>query len=189
MGFEIDTDSNGKSKKKTNVTISVDASLINEIKKEAESINTSLNSRLNSILLEYVMFYRHVSNSKSLIMPRALHVKVLEKLDEEDLFDAFVNEGAGGAFAVLKHHNIPLTKENYLKYVIEMISRITGQFNYCSHYIDKEGYLTIVLDHIYGEKWSRILGKGHSYLIEKYLDIPTQVTYLPDTVSIKLLHK
>lgn len=188
MGFEIE-DSDGKSRKKTNVTISVDASLINEIKKEAETVNTSLNSRMNSILTEYVMFYRHVSNSKSLIMPRALHMKLLEKLDEADILNAFINEGAGGAFSVLKHHNIPLTKENYLKYVIEMIARITGQFNYSSHYIDKEGYLTIVLDHIYGEKWSHVLGKGHSFLIEKYLGIPTQVTYLPDTVTIKLLDK
>ena len=76
MGFESE-DTQGKPRKKTNVTIFVDVQLITEIKKEAETINTSLNSRLNSILLEYVMFYRHVSNSKSLIMPRALHMRVL----------------------------------------------------------------------------------------------------------------
>lgn len=187
MGFESDQDE--KSRKKTNVTISVDSPLITEIKKEAESLNTSLNSRLNTILTEYVMFYRNVSNSKSLVMPRALQMKLLEKLDEEDILDAFIGEGAGGAFAILKHHNIPLTKENYVKYVVEMIARITGQFNFCSHYIDQEGYLTIVFDHIFGEKWSHVLGKGHSHLIEKYLGISTQVTYLPDTVTIRLLDK
>lgn len=187
--MSIETDDYGKARKKTNVTISVDAPLIAEIKKEAESLNSSLNSRLNTILTEYVMFYRYVSNSKSLIMPRALQIKLLEKLDEKDILDAFIGEGAGGAFAILKHHNIPLTKENYIKYVVDMIARITGQFNFCSHYKDKEGYLTIVFDHIFGEKWSHVLGKGHSYLIEKYLGIPTQVTYLPDTVTIKLLNK
>jgi hypothetical protein len=185
MSFE----DHGKERKKTNVTVSVDTPLINEIKKEAESLNTSLNSRLNIILTEYVMFYRHVSNAKSVILPKALHMKLLEKLDENDLVDALTREGAGGAFSLLKHHNIPLNKENYVRYIIEMISRITGQFNFCSHYVDSEGYLTIVMDHIYGEKWSRILGKVHSNLIEKYLNIPTQVTYLPDTVTIKLLNK
>jgi hypothetical protein len=188
MGFN-DEDPDGKARKKTNVTISVDAQLINEIKKEAETINTSLNSRLNSILTEYVMFYRHVSNAKSVILPRALHMKLVEGLDEDYFVQALTKEGAGGAFALLKHHNIPLTKENYVKYVIELISRITGQFNYCSHYKDDEGYLNIVLDHIYGDKWSSILGKVHSYLIEKYLGIPTKVTLLPDTVTIKLLNK
>jgi hypothetical protein len=122
-------------------------------------------------------------------MPRALQIKLLEKLDEKDILDAFINEGAGGALSLLRHHNIPLTKENYIKYVIEMIARITGQFNFCSHYKDDEGYSTIVFDHIFGQKWSHILGKGHSYLIEKYLGIPTKVTYLPDTVTIKLLDK
>jgi hypothetical protein len=78
-----------KSKKKSNITLSIDTEVQNILKNIAACEGLSINSKINSVLWKYITFYKYVEQDSSLIIPsRSVHF-FIENIDEEKWIEEY----------------------------------------------------------------------------------------------------
>jgi hypothetical protein len=73
-----------KSNKKATVNLSIDARLLQELRKEASSQNLSLNAKINSVLSKHVYFYRHATQLGCVIWDPKVFLAFLDHMHDED---------------------------------------------------------------------------------------------------------
>lgn len=174
-----------KSNNKANLTLSIDNSLLEGIKNEAEQSGTSINSRVNAILTKYVKFYKTAEDLESSIIPAKIWLLMLDLMDENKLKNVLNNEGVGTIYSIFLNNNVSMTLDNFVKYCCQEICLWSGM--YSSFRIFREhGYITLVFEHKFGIKWSRVLGETFSNFIRIMLNRPAEFEILPSTVRIKI---
>jgi len=174
--------------KKGTVNLAIDASLLQELRKEASSQNLSLNAKINLVLLKHVDFHRMNTDFGCVIHDPKVFLSILDLIhDESKIVEIFWNEGGSTVLSYFNHKNIRITKENIIKYLCERIGIWTGHYSFFSHYTDSEGYTCLVFDHKFGIKWSRILADLHARPFERWLGLKTTTNITSKTVVIKIL--
>lgn len=126
---------------------------------------------------------------KALIIEPTQWMGFLEMLDENKTAEIMKTDARGTIVAFLKHNNIPVIKENVIKYCFQSLALWTGVCTTFRQYVDEQGYTHLVFDHPFNLKWSRIVAEVFSDLITVVLNIPTEAWILPNTVEIKLLER
>ena len=58
-----------------------------------------------------------------------------------------------------------------IKYALKGAGLDGGIYNHFYHYKDNEGFINLMMRHNFGLKWSRILSKGQSKLIESMIKL------------------
>lgn len=175
-----------KEKRKSNITISVDDNIFDEIKKEAKTHGLSANAEINNILQRHTLFYRHVTEQDGIILPHAVFTEIVNLIDEDKLMRLPYEKGAGDyATAIFAHNNIPLTIDNLVRYVFEGISLWAGTYKTFRYRKDDSGKTELVFEHKYGIKWSKAVGYTFSRFIQ---NIGCSATFkaLSTTVVIKV---
>jgi hypothetical protein len=176
--------------KKVTVTFAIDEKILNELKNDAEFSGMSLNSKINNILTKYVTFYKHSEEIGCSIFPPSVISAFLELMDESKVAEIITNSGIDAVLSFFNHNNIPMNKDNLIKYGYQGIGLWTGQYTFFSHYVDNEGYTCLVIDHKQGIRWSRILADMHTRFVEKLLHLLAQtLTITSTTVVIRLLER
>ena len=159
------------------------------ISEEAEHEGLSTNSKVNSILKKYVLFYRLAELDQPVCIPsRSFHF-VLENIDESKLIEEYKTTVCDLIPSILVQQKIPLTIENWIRYVCDGILIYSGAIQNFSYHIDNEGCLCLAFKHVHGVKWSRIISKVFSYQLESMLQLHTVPTVLPSTIILKILEK
>ena len=69
--------------KKSNITLAIDTEIVDMQKGMAESEGLSINSKINSILWKYMIFYKYVDQDNSLVIPSRSVNFFIENIDEE----------------------------------------------------------------------------------------------------------
>ncbi len=174
-----------KSNNKANLTLSIDNSLLEEIKKEAERNGTSINSRVNAILTKYVKFYKMTEELESSVIPAKIWISMLDLMDENGLKDVLNNEGVGTIYSIFLNNNVSMTLDNFVKYCCQEICLWAGMYSSFRNF-KENGHVTLVFEHKFGVKWSRVLGETFSNFIRIMLSRPTEFEILPNTVRIKV---
>jgi hypothetical protein len=180
-----------KSKRKTTVNLSIDTDTLEKLKAGAESKEkTSLNSHINSILTKYVNFYWHAESIGCSIWPPEIFAAFLELMDQDNVIRILSRYGEEAVSSFFYNNNLPVTKNNLIKYALGGIGIWTGQYSFIQHYQDNEGYTVVILNHKFGPKWSDILGKLHCHWTERLLNCPVQLLNLSSTTVIfRILQK
>jgi hypothetical protein len=181
--------SSSYSGRKSTVNLSVDSHLLQELRKEASSENLSLNAKINSVLSMHVNFYRINRNLGGVIWDYKVFLSFLDLIQEDKLAEILWNEGGNTVMSYFSHNNIPITKENFIKYICERIGIWTGQYSFFTHYTDTEGNTCLVFDHRFGLKWSRILARLHAKAIEHWLGLKSVSNVTPKTAILKILER
>jgi hypothetical protein len=69
--------------KKSNITLAIDTEIVDMLKGMAESEGLSINSKINSILWKYIIFYKYVEQDSSFVIPSRSVNFFIENIDEE----------------------------------------------------------------------------------------------------------
>ena len=68
---------------KIEITISLESNILNQIKNDSISQLLTTNSKINSILRKHIDFYRSVEIHGLLVIPKEIHRKLIEQVNEE----------------------------------------------------------------------------------------------------------
>jgi hypothetical protein len=98
-------------------------------------------------------------------------------------------DGTATMLAYFQHNNIPITLDSIIEVAFANVSIASGVCTKFTQHIDEEGYRCLVFDHRYGIKWSRIISKVFSYLLEKTCNVNISATLLPNTIALKIIDR
>jgi hypothetical protein len=155
--------------KKSNITLAIDAEILEVLKNLSESEGLSINSKINSILWKYIIFNKYVEQDCSLIIPSRSVNFFIENIDEEKWIQEYsdtLEEIVPFFFLELKTMQ---TLENTLKVVFDRLLLYGGSYKGYSSHADNNSNLNLVFRHEYNIKWSRILSAVYTRFIEKTL--------------------
>ena len=155
--------------KKSNITLAIDAEILDILKNMAESEGLSINSKINSVLWKYITFNKYVEQDCSLIIPSRSVNFFIQNIDQEKWIQEYIDtleEIVPFFFLELKTIQ---TLENTLKVVFDRLLLYGGSYKGYSSHADNNGNLNLVFRHEYNITWSRILSSVYSRFIEKTL--------------------
>jgi hypothetical protein len=155
--------------KKSNITLAVDAEILEVLKNMSESEGLSINSKINSVLWKHITFNKYVEQDCSLIIPSRSVNFFIENIDEEKWIQEYsdtLEEIVPFFFLELKTMQ---TLESTLKVVFDRLLPYGGSYRGYSSHADNNGNLNLVFRHEYNIKWSRILSAVYARFIEKTL--------------------
>jgi hypothetical protein len=185
-GQNKETSSQEASKKKTTITLSLNQEILDEVKEDADKEQTSLSTKVNKILSKHIITYRFSQDTKSVFITQKTFRLIIDTIDEDLLLDDFTNNAMDFIPTVFYTKNIPFTLDNIIKYALKGAALDGGIYNHFHHYKELDGFINLVMRHNFGLKWSRILSKGLSKLIENMLNCHTSSIILPSSVQIKI---
>jgi len=184
----VETKGDKKSNNKTNLTLSVDHAILDEIKKDSERQGLSINAKVSSVLNKYVLFYRIIEDQECSVIPSRLWGPMVQMVDEEKMLDLINNEGIGAIYSIFLNNNVPMTLDTFIKHCFEEICLWSGLYH--SFRMFREGgQLILVFEHKYGIKWSRIIGNAFTNMIRIMLNHRADSQVLPNTVRITVQEK
>lgn len=177
-----------KRKKNSKVTVNllIDENIIDVLKNDAKSKGTSLNARINGILTKYINFFQRAEEFEACIITSRQFAAFLEMMDEDKTAEIMKIEGTEAQIANFHHHSIPITLDSVLEVTFANLALNPGVITKFSQYEDEEGYKCLVFDHKYGMKWSRIIWKVFSYMLEQMAHVHSSLTLLPNTVLMRI---
>ncbi|MDE1832744.1 MAG: hypothetical protein KGI02_10330 [Thaumarchaeota archaeon] len=171
---------------KSNVTLSIDTAIFNEIKKDSKNQTISVNTKINTILAKHVLFYKHLEDQEGASIPRKYFEAFIELLDENKHIELLTNVSVETMQAVYVHDNIPFTLDGLIKHHFEKVALWAGAYRRFRHYVDEEGYTCLVFDHKLGIKWSRILGASICNMIREMANQTSTFKVLSTAVLVKV---
>jgi hypothetical protein len=185
---KYENDGSKSDHKKITVYLSLDEHIVNSLRNDAKVKGLSLNARINGILGKYINCYQRAEDYESCIIPSRQFSGFLEMLDEARTAEIMKYDGINDVLSFFRHRNIPITLESIIKFAFENIAVSTGACYKFSQHID-DGSRTLVFDHRYGMKWSRIISNVFSSMLQETCNVHTSVNILPNSVLIKILEK
>jgi len=178
-----------KSVDKSNLTLSIDNKMISRLKNDAETQGLSVNAKVNSILSKYMLFYKRAEEQKFVTIPSKVYASMLEEFDDEKAHKLIHDTVSAMMPSVFIQNNIPVTLDNLIKYSFQSISLWSGVYNHFNFYKNANGDLSLIFEHNFGERWSKVLGISFSNLINAMLGLSAEYKAIPNMVSINVKTK
>lgn len=172
-------------RKKPNITIISDAKTLNELKKWADSKGLSMNALINEVLTKNIFFYRYVSEHECMIIPSTIYSDMIYTLPEKTLVDLVSRTISEMVQSIFAHNNISYTMDNMVKFYFESVGLWSGLYNIFKRYSDM-GSTSLVFEHKYGIKWSKIIAQSISNLMKETLNLSSEHRILPSTVILQV---
>jgi hypothetical protein len=172
-----------KPSKKTNLTLSIPSQLAVEIKKDAVHSGTSTNAKVNSILAKYVKFYKVSEDLESVVVPTTIWASIVSLVDEDHLRAIMTSAGVETTYSMFQDASLPFSPEIFVRHYCQEICCWSGMFSSFREF-KKDGFLTLVFEHKYGIKWSRIMGEALSDFVRGTFDIDVDLEILPGTLKL-----
>jgi len=180
---------NLKSNDKSNVTISIDKKIFNEIKKYAAGQGQSVNALLNTILTKYVFLYGPAEAQEGFLVPHKFFIGLLEYIPEENLLELIKKDGFEAIRSVFVQGGISFSMDNMIKYFFERIALWAGTYYKFRNYYDDEGFLCLAFEHSYGIKWSKAIGAALVSIIKEILNHNAELKVTISTILIRVNNK
>lgn len=180
---------NGRNKK-TNITLALDDYIVKEMRKEAASLQQSLNTRVNAILRKHVNFWQMTELNGSIVLPSIINQFFIDKVDEAEFISEMKKLYSLFISSLYAQKKIPVTLENLIRFSFEELAVYGGAIKSVSRYTDEQdGKVCIYCIHNYDLKWSRIIGSALADHIESMLHYHTSCRFFSNGFEIKILEK
>ena len=179
-----------RQRKKSTVNLFVDSDVLEVIRNDASQKGISLNSKINTILAKYVRFYRQAEETDdTCIVPKRYFQFVIDNIDVE-VNIAKVAEGLLVWIpALLNDLNVPFTLENFVKYIVELVGVNGRTIDGIITHHDQEGNYILSFTHQFGIRWSQVLSKALTKVIEELLHYRTEYSLYSGNFVIKILKR
>src|SRR6185312_10099574 len=162
-----------KQNSKSNITLSIDHNILDEIKKDSVMQNLSLNAKVNAILAKWVSFYRIAEDLECSMIPSKSWASMIDLMDETKLLNILNNEGITTMYSMFIHNNTPLTLNSVIKYCFQEMALWSGMYSTFRQF-DNHNHIDLIFEHKYGIKWSKILENAFTNIIRIMLDHTTE---------------
>lgn len=174
--------------KKPNITIITEAKTLNEIKGWARSKGLSMNALINEILAKNTFFYKYVDEHECMIIPSTIYKNMIGVMPEKALSDLVGRTAHEMVQSIFAHNNISYTMDDMIKFYFETVGSWSGMYDTFKHYADM-AETSLIFEHKYDLKWSKVLSYAMSDLIEKTLGMSSKQKILPNTVILQVREK
>jgi hypothetical protein len=174
---------------KETITLSIDKSVLDDIRKEATLDGKSTNALVNSILFNWTNFYKYHRESQAVVLTAKNFQAQINNIEEDVVVNEFKDNAINLMPAILAERHIPLTLENLIEYEYRPFGVVGGAFLSVQLYVDDDGHRNIMIRHRHGIKWSRILSKAVPAQLEILFGYHTAVELTPYLVRLKILEK
>ena len=177
---------NPKINNKTNITLSVENEVINNIKQEAEIGNTSVSAKVNRILNDYVLFGKYFAEKRPVMFTPPIFRYFLDKVDEKIWLDAWTISLSEITPQVFAMHNVDFTLDNVINYMFGDIGMRIGTFDRFTCDSNSIDSRKLVMEHKYGIKWSKILSSAFSNMLEKKFNCRVYSKIFPNALVLDI---
>jgi hypothetical protein len=178
-----------KSSKKTTITFAIDNKILKIIRDDANSHKISINAKINDILLRYALCYRYSEAGGGIIFPPAAMELLLNTFEEDTLADIYGSVVDDLVPSMLLENRLVLSLKNWVEYVFKGMLLFGGSYQGFSYFEDEEGHVNFVFRHQYGIKWSHVISTVYMKFLEKTLNLHTNSSILPSSVTIKTVER
>jgi hypothetical protein len=181
---------NGESRqtKKKTVNLFIDSYILDELRGEAKDRETSLNSRINSILKKYLEFYKRAEEvDDTCIIPKKYFQFAIDNLGEEDNIKQVAEMHRIWVPSFLHDLNVPLTIENFVEYAARQVGISSRTIDNVTYHVDEDRNRVVVFTHRFGLKWSRVLSSALAIFFEELFHYQTEQSVYPGSFVIKIL--
>ncbi len=114
----------GEQPKIATVNLFIDTNIIQEIRKEARQMETSLNFRINVILKKYFDFYKRAEEvADTCIITKKYFQFVVDSIDEKQHIIELTKTFRVWTPALFNDLNVQFTLDNFMKYICETYGR------------------------------------------------------------------
>lgn len=173
---------------KTNMTISVDGQVGDEIRQYAEKQGLSTNSLVNKILKDYVMFGKYFQDHIPVMIAPKIFSHLLEEVDEKIWIKSWEIALMQVTPEVFAMHNLEPTLDNLVRHLLGDIGPRVGIFDKFTFHENEAKNYKLVMVHKYGIKWSRVLATSFSNMLVKAFPVKVTTQVSANTLTMEI-HK
>lgn len=175
------------------VTFRVDNAVIDEMQKEADDREVSLNVLVNQILRRYTEWDRYENKLGMMPVPKAMLLTIIDKsisvAEEEGIKDIpayrdeIVRHSAKLAFEIMKDSVLFMKKRYNLWTVLSVLQeymKVSGIHS--DHKIEAGGRHVFIIQHDLGDNWSIFTSELMSMIFENLAKVRAEISTTPNTV-------
>lgn len=164
------------------LTLRIDKELLDELRKESDEKDLSLNTLANQIIKLYIKWYSPAQRAGIMFIPKCFLASIMESLADYEISKISDEFKKGGYQETL----LLMSQEYSLPVILELFDTWLHVSNMQYSRELNEGTLTYIINHGLGKKWSLLLEKSFGYLVDD-LGIKDAKFYVTNgTVTIKL---
>ena len=189
-----------RSKKTQSITFRLDSHTIDELQREADQNQISLNVLVNQVLKRYSDWDRYESRIGMMPVPKAMLTSLIDKaidmakkngIKEEDIGpfrDQIIKQAAQVAFDIMKDAVLFMKKQYNLWVVLSVLQeymKISGINS--DHRIEGGRKHVFVIQHELGENWSLFIKELLKLIFENLAKVKVDASVTPNTTVAEVI--
>lgn len=185
------------SKRSRSITFRLDAEIIEELQREADLKEVSLNVLVNQILRRYAKWDRFENSLGMMPVPKIILTKLASKtmklaadakiLDMDSYRDEIVRDCAEIAFSLMKDSVLMMKKKYNLWTVLSVLQEYMKISGITSDHIEEGGKHVFIIQHELGEIWSLFAKELLSLIFTKLAEIRADISTTPNLVKAEVI--
>jgi hypothetical protein len=183
-------------KKSRSITFRLDAEIIEELQKEADFKELSLNVLVNQILRRYVKWDKFENMLGMMPVPKIMLTKLTNKtmqlaedaaIPDIDLYrDKIIKDATDTAFSLMKDSVLMMKKKYNLWTVLAVLQEYMKISGITSDHIEDGGKHVFIIQHELGEVWSLFAKELLSLIFAKLAEIRADISITPNLVKAEV---
>ena len=184
-------------KRSRSITFRLDAEVIEELQREADLKEVSLNVLVNQILRRYAKWDRFENSLGMMPVPKIILTKLANKtmklaadakiLDMDYYRDEIVRDCAENAFSLIKDSVLMMKKKYNLWTVLSVLQEYMKISGITSDHIEEGGKHVFIIQHELGEIWSLFAKELLSLIFTKLAEIRADISTTPNLVKAEVI--
>lgn len=190
-------DDRGRSKKTRSVTFRIDLEIIDQLQRDADQKEMSLNVLVNQVLKRYAGWGRYETKMNLMPVPKlmltslvgeAVAVAKSNGLKDIDTYrDEIVKQAAAKAFDIMKDTVMFMKKQYNLWAVLSLLEEYMSVSGIVAdHKIEGRKHI-FVIHHDLGENWSLFTKELLSLIFEKLANVKIETNITPNTTIAQVI--
>lgn len=184
-------------KRSRSITFRLDAEVIEELQREADLKEVSLNVLVNQILRRYAKWDRFENSLGMMPVPKIILTKLANKtmklaadakiLNMDSYRDEIVRDCAENAFGLIKDSVLMMKKKYNLWTVLSVLQEYMKISGITSDHIEEGGKHVFIIQHELGEIWSLFAKELLSLIFTKLAEIRADISTTPNLVKAEVI--
>lgn len=192
--MELASDENIKAKKTKSITFRLDTKIIDEMQREADQIEISLNVLVNQVLKRYVEWDRFENKLGMMPIPKLMLTRLIDEslqlateanISDLELYKSkIVSKAAETALNLMKDSVLFMRKEYSFWTVLDVLReymKVSGILS--DHRIETGRTHVFIIHHDLGENWSLFAKELLSKIFTELAKVRADISTTPNTVK------
>ncbi|MEM2759613.1 MAG: hypothetical protein QXU32_06810 [Nitrososphaerales archaeon] len=187
---------NQQPKKTRSVTFRIDSSIVDELQREADAKEVSLNVLVNQILKRYADWDKYENKLKIMPVPKSILSSLMDRAvsiakdngikDIEPYRTAIVKQAAEIAFDIMKDSVLFMKKSYNLWTVLAVLQDYMKVSGISADHMIRGNKHVFVIQHELGENWSLFTKELLEIIFERLAKVKIETSVTPNTTSAEV---